>query len=174
MSHLRILTLSSAVAAIALLAACSPSTAEVEPGPPASASAMPGRAAMPGSDSVTLVVYKESTCPCCNSWVDYMRTNSLRVVTYNVSDLDAVKQKHQIAGNLHSCHTTEVGGYYVEGHVPADLVRRLLAERPPIAGITVPGMPVGSPGMEVGPPEPYDILSVDSAGRTAIFASRGK
>jgi len=103
-----------------------------------------------------------------------MRTNGFRVVTYNVSDLDAVKQKHQIAGNLQSCHTTEVGGYYVEGHVPADLVRRLLAERPPIAGITVPGMPVGSPGMEVGPPEPYDILSVDSAGRTAIFASRGK
>jgi hypothetical protein len=103
-----------------------------------------------------------------------MRNNGFRVVTYNVSDLDAVKQKHSIAGNLQSCHTTEVGGYFVEGHVPVDLVRKLLAERPPIAGIAVPGMPVGSPGMEVGPPEPYDILSVDSAGRTAIFGSKGR
>ncbi|MEX2325804.1 MAG: DUF411 domain-containing protein, partial [Gemmatimonadaceae bacterium] len=108
------------------------------------------------------------------AWVDYMRNNGFRVVTYNVSDLDAVKQKHNIAGNLQSCHTTEVGGYFVEGHVPADLVRKLLAERPPIAGIAVPGMPIGSPGMEVGPPEPYDILSVDSAGRTAIFGSKGR
>jgi len=132
-----------------------------------------GPAATTEADSTTLVVYKESTCPCCNSWVDYMRSNGFRVVTYNVSDLDAVKQKHKIADNLQSCHTTEVGGYYVEGHVPADLVRKLLAERPRVAGITVPGMPVGSPGMEVGPPEPYDILTVDSAGRTSVFARRG-
>lgn len=103
-----------------------------------------------------------------------MRDNGFRVVTHDVSDLDAVKRKHGIADNLQACHTTEVGGYFVEGHVPADLVRRLLAERPRIAGITVPGMPVGSPGMEVGPLQAYDILSVDSAGRTAILASRGK
>ncbi|MEO6332079.1 MAG: DUF411 domain-containing protein, partial [Gemmatimonadaceae bacterium] len=140
MSRLRILALSSAVL---LQPACSPSAPELESPPSASPAAAVEPSATPGSDSTTLVVYKESTCPCCNSWVDYMRTNGFRVVTYNVSDLDAVKQKHQIAGNLHSCHTTEVGGYYVEGHVPADLVRRLLAERPPIAGITVPGMPVG-------------------------------
>ncbi|MGI8618152.1 MAG: DUF411 domain-containing protein [Gemmatimonadaceae bacterium] len=171
MSVLRILALSSAAAA---LAACSPSTPEVEPAPPVSQSAGTAPNAAAASDSTTLVVYKESTCPCCNAWVDYMRNNGFRVVTYNVSDLDAVKAKHDIPGNLQSCHTTEVGGYFVEGHVPVDLVRRLLAERPHVAGITVPGMPVGSPGMEVGPPEPYDVLSVDSAGRTAIFASRGK
>lgn len=123
---------------------------------------------------MTLVVYKEPTCPCCNNWVAYMRDNGFRVVTHDVSDLDAVKRKHGIADNLQACHTTEVGGYFVEGHVPADLVRRLLAERPRIAGITVPGMPVGSPGMEVGPPQAYDILGVDSAGRTAIFDSKGK
>jgi hypothetical protein len=102
-----------------------------------------------------------------------MRSNGFRVVTYNVSDLPAVKAKHEIAPALQSCHTTEVGGYFVEGHVPAELVRRLLAERPRIAGLAVPGMPIGSPGMEVGPPEPYDILAVDSAGRTSVFASRG-
>lgn len=163
-----------AIAGIALPSGCSPSTQELEPASPASVAAIPGPATTAGPDSTALVVYKESTCPCCNSWVDYMRTDGFNVVTYNVTDLDAVKQKHNIAGNLQSCHTTEVGGYYVEGHVPADLVRRLLAERPRVAGIAVPGMPVGSPGMEVGPAEPYDILTVDSAGRTAIFGSRGK
>src|SRR5688500_17221059 len=157
-----------------LSAACgSPRNDSVPETPPAAVVAsQPAQVA--GGDSTTLVVYKEATCPCCNAWVDYMRNNGFRVVTYNVTDLDAVKKKHDIAGNLQSCHTTEVGGYFVEGHVPVDLVRKLLAERPRLAGITVPGMPVGSPGMEVGPPEPYDILSVDSAGRTAIYGSKGK
>ena len=159
--------------ALALVVACSPSTPEIEPAPPAVGATAAEQPAS-GSDSTTLVVYKEATCPCCNSWVDYMRNNGFRVVTYNVSDLDAVKQKHGIAPALQSCHTTEVGGYYIEGHVPAELVRRLLSQRPHIAGIAVPGMPVGSPGMEVGPPEPYDILTVDSAGRTAVFGSRGR
>jgi hypothetical protein len=162
-------------AALVLLgAACSSPRSDSNP-ETAPASVIASQPAQPtGADTSTLVVYKESTCPCCNAWVDYMRDNGFRVVTYNVTDLDAVKQKHDIAGNLQSCHTTEVGGYYVEGHVPVDMVRKLLAERPPIAGIAVPGMPVGSPGMEVGPPEPYDILSVDSAGRTAIFGSKGR
>ncbi|CAN5629650.1 DUF411 domain-containing protein [soil metagenome] len=142
----------------------------MEPPPLAAAAATAATA----PDSLTLVVYKEATCPCCTAWVNYMRANGFRVEAHNVSDLDAVKRKHDIAPGLQSCHTTEVGGYYVEGHVPVELVRKLLAERPRIAGIAVPGMPVGSPGMEVGPPEPYDILAVDSAGRTAIFGSRGK
>ena len=147
-----------------------------QPAPPESVSSAPpaGSSVAPSSDSGALVVYKEATCPCCNAWVDYMRSHGYRVVTYNVSDLDAVKRKHGITPALQSCHTTEVGGYFVEGHVPAELVRRLLTERPRIAGIAVPGMPVGSPGMEVGPPEPYDILSVDSSGATAIFGRRGR
>lgn len=161
-------TLSLLAALILIPAACSSPRGSAAPDTPAAT------AASASGDSATLVVYKTATCPCCNAWVDYMRGNGFQVVTHDVSDLDAVKQKHEIPEDLQSCHTTEVGGYFVEGHVPADLVRRLLAERPSIAGITVPGMPVGSPGMEVGPPEPYDILSVDSAGRTAMFASRGK
>ncbi|HUR91200.1 MAG TPA: DUF411 domain-containing protein [Gemmatimonadaceae bacterium] len=160
------------VALPALAASCSsPRSSTVPDTPQTTAVASPPSAA-PGSDSATLVVYKESTCPCCNAWVDYMRTNGFRVVTYNVSDLPAVKTKHGIGSALQSCHTTEVGGYFVEGHVPAELVRRLLSERPRIAGLAVPGMPIGSPGMDVGPPEPYDIMAVDSAGRTSIFASR--
>ena len=158
------------LASAAVLAGCSPSTPETEPAASA-AVPPPVLASAPGSDSTTLVVYKEATCPCCNAWVDYMRNNGFRVVTYNVSDLDAVKQKHNIADNLQSCHTTEVGGYYVEGHVPVDLVRKLLAERPPIAGIAVPGMPVGSPGMEVGGmKDPYDVVAWTKAGGTSVFA----
>ena len=168
--------LASPVIALAFAsAACSSPRGDSVPETPPAAVAAPQPAQTADDDSdTTLVVYKEATCPCCNKWVEYMRTNGFRVVTYDVTDLDAVKQKHSITSNLQSCHTTEVGGYYVEGHVPVDLVRKLLAERPRIAGITVPGMPVGSPGMEVGPPEPYDILSVDSAGRTAIYGSKGK
>lgn len=143
-----------------------PAAADPAAGPPAAPSAQAN------VDTATLVVYKEATCPCCNAWVDYMRSHGFRVVTYNVSDLPAVKTKHRIGSELQSCHTTEAGGYFIEGHVPVELVRKLLAERPRIAGIAVPGMPVGSPGMEVGPPEPYDILSVDSAGRTAVFGKR--
>lgn len=155
-------------------AACGSPRSDTTPETPPAAVAAAQPALPAGADTATLVVYKEATCPCCNAWVDYMRSNGFRVVTYNVTDLPAMKQKHNIASNLQSCHTTEVSGYFVEGHVPVDLVRKLLAERPRIAGIAVPGMPVGSPGMEVGPPEPYDILSVDSAGRTAIFGSKGR
>lgn len=178
MKTIRALTerrLAGLVYALAFLsAACGSPRSESAPETPP-ATVVASQPAQPtGADTTTLVVYKEATCPCCNAWVDYMRSNGFRVVTYNVTDLPAVKQKHDIAGNLQSCHTTEAGGYFVEGHVPVDLVRKLLAERPRIAGITAPGMPVGSPGMEVGPPEPYDILSVDGAGRTAIYGSKGK
>lgn len=162
------------IALLQIAASCSSPRSSAVPDTPQVAAVASAPAASSDADSATLVVYKESTCPCCNAWVDYMRTNGFRVVTYNVSDLPAVKAKHEIGPALQSCHTTEVGGYYVEGHVPAELVRRLLAERPRIAGLAVPGMPIGSPGMEVGPPEPYDILAVDSAGRTTVFASRGK
>lgn len=165
----------SPLAVLALFAAaCGSPRSDSVPETSPAATVESHRAQPIAADSSTLVVYKESTCPCCKAWVEYMRNNGFHVVTYDVTDVDAVKQKHRIAGNLQSCHTTEVGGYYVEGHVPVDLVRKLLAERPPIAGIAVPGMPVGSPGMEVGPPEPYDILSVDSAGRTAVYGSKGK
>ena len=162
------------IAGALVAASCSSPRSSTVPDTPQAATAASQATAASVTDSTTLVVYKESTCPCCNAWVDYMRTNGFRVVTYNVSDLPAVKAKHGIGDAHQSCHTTEVGGYFVEGHVPAELVRRLLSERPRIAGLAVPGMPIGSPGMEVGPPEPYDILAVDSAGRTTVFASRGK
>lgn len=119
-------------------------------------------------------VYKSPTCGCCSAWVDHLRDQGFEVRTIETDKVDELKATHRIPRQVQSCHTALVSGYVVEGHVPAADVARLLKERPAIAGIAVPGMPVGSPGMEVGPPEPYDILSVDSAGRTAIYGSKGK
>ncbi len=95
-------------------------------------------------------------------------------MTHEVADLAPIKAQHGVTDELAGCHTAVVEGYVVEGHVPADVVKRLLAERPDVVGITVPGMPIGSPGMETPdrPAEPYDVLTFDEDGRTTVFASR--
>jgi hypothetical protein len=93
------------------------------------------------------------------------------VTPVDVDDLAAVKRKHGVPTAVEACHTALVEGYVVEGHVPADLIDRLLRERPRVAGLAVPGMPAGAPGME-GPPQPYQVLTFDRSGRTAIFATR--
>ena len=82
------------------------------------------------------------------------------------------KQKHGVPEQLYACHTAVVQGYLIEGHVPADLIHKLLKERPPVLGLAVPGMPVGSPGMEGGKPEPYEVLTFDKNGRTTVYATR--
>jgi hypothetical protein len=91
-----------------------------------------------------------------------------------VSDLDAIKRRHGVPLKLASCHTATVDGYVIEGHVPADLIDRLLAERPRVVGLTVPGMPAGAPGMDVPgqPAQRYDVLTFDARGETRVFASR--
>jgi len=104
----------------------------------------------------------------------YLRANSFPVKAEDTEDLAAIKKKHGVPGNLQSCHTALVEGYVLEGHVPADLIDRLLRERPAIAGLAVPGMPSGSPGMESPgrAPEPYQVIAFDRSGRTSVFASR--
>ncbi len=87
-----------------------------------------------------------------------------------VNDLDAVPERRRVPQSLRSCHTAVIGGYLVEGHIPAAAVRRLLRERPTIAGIAVPGMPAGSPGMESATPEAYEVIAFDKAGKTYVFA----
>jgi hypothetical protein len=82
------------------------------------------------------------------------------------------KRKHGVPEHLQSCHTALIEGYVIEGHVPADLIYKLLKEKPPIAGLAVPGMPVGSPGMEGGKPEPYEVFTFDKNGRTTVYAQR--
>ena len=88
------------------------------------------------------------------------------------SELADFKIKNKIPDKLYSCHTAVVQGYLVEGHVPADLIKRLLKEKPPIAGVAVPGMPIGSPGMEGPNPQPYEVFSFDKQGRTSVYARR--
>lgn len=117
-------------------------------------------------------VFKSPTCGCCTSWVDHMRASGFTVRTTDVKDLSQIKSSRGIPSQVQSCHTSLVNGYVVEGHVPAADVRRLLKEKPAIAGIAVGGMPIGSPGMETPyvKAQPYDVMSFDKLGATRVFA----
>ncbi len=120
-----------------------------------------------------VTVYKSPSCGCCGKWVDHLRVNGFSVTVHDVQNLEPVKQRYGVPRNLASCHTATVEGYVVEGHVPAGDIKRLLAEKPKVKGLAVPGMPVGSPGMEQGnDKEPYDVVSFDESGRTAVYARR--
>ena len=109
-------------------------------------------------------VYKSPTCGCCEKWVEHLRAEGFAVRTTDVPDVTPIKLENGIAAELSSCHTAFVGGYVVEGHVPASDVRRLLAEKPDVAGLAVPGMPIGSPGMEGPGAKGYEVLSFGAQG----------
>ena len=119
-----------------------------------------------------MTVYKSPTCVCCERWLDHMRRAGFRVTERNVAKIAAVKAERGVPDDLASCHTSIAGRYVVEGHVPADLVARLLEKQSPVAGLAVPGMPAGSPGMEGGQRQRYDVLSFTRAGETAVYATR--
>ncbi|HEY1303841.1 MAG TPA: DUF411 domain-containing protein [Vicinamibacterales bacterium] len=121
----------------------------------------------------TVDVYKDPTCGCCSNWVEHLQANGFAVRTTNREDLADLKAKHGVPPRVRSCHMAIVNGYVVEGHVPANDIQRLLKERPAIAGVAVPGMPIGSPGMEVPgqKAQPFDVLSFDKDGQTRVFAS---
>ena len=123
------------------------------------------------AQATEITVYKSPTCGCCSAWVDHMKANGYTVVSKNVDDLEAIKKVLGVPDPFQSCHTAMVDGYVVEGHVPAADVTRLLAEKPKVDGIAVPGMPAGSPGMEGGAPDKYDVLLFRSDGSAAIYAS---
>lgn len=115
-------------------------------------------------------VYKSPTCGCCSLWVEHLRQNGFEVVTRDVHDVGAYKSRYGVPRNLSSCHTARVGGYIVEGHVPARELKRLLAERPKAVGLAVPAMPMGSPGMEGPRKDSYRVLLFDSQGRYRTYA----
>jgi hypothetical protein len=118
-----------------------------------------------------LTVFRSPTCGCCGLWIDHMKAAGFQVKDQITEDMTAVKQQYGVPTNLVSCHTTLVEGYVVEGHIPAEDVIRLLTERPEIAGIAVPGMPIGSPGMESGDyVEPYTVFSFQADGSTEPFS----
>ena len=112
------------------------------------------------------------TCGCCGNWTDHLKRAGFAVTREVTSQLDAVPARRRVPDSLRSCHTAVIGNYLVEGHVPADLVQKLLKERPKIAGIAVPGMPAGSPGMESNYPVPYLIVAFRADGTTYEFAKR--
>jgi hypothetical protein len=121
---------------------------------------------------VPMTVYKSPTCGCCGKWVEHMRAAGFDVTVSDMPDVSPVKDKQGVPSALRSCHTALVGGYAIEGHVPADLVKKLLKDKPNAAGIAVPGMPMGSPGMEGDRKDAYNIVLFDKAGKTSVYATR--
>lgn len=135
---------------------------QAKPKPPAP----PAQPALPA-----MTVYKSATCGCCTSWVEHARGAGFTVRTIDTEDLAGVKAQMGVPQRLQSCHTVVVGSYLVEGHVPASDVKRMLAEKPAIRGIAVPGMPVGSPGMEQGSrKDPYQVMAFTTAGVVTVYA----
>lgn len=118
-----------------------------------------------------LTVFRSPTCSCCSQWIEHMEAAGFRVNDTLTEDMTGIKDQYGVPASLSSCHTTIVDGYVVEGHIPAADVQRLLAESPQVAGIAVPGMPIGSPGMESGDyVEPYSVFSFTRKGDTTVFA----
>ena len=132
--------------------------------------------ASPVDNSLPLVtVHKSPYCGCCKLWIEHMRAEGFEVKVVETEDMGPVKARVGIPPAKGSCHTAEVDGYFVEGHVPAQDVKRLLAERPKARGLTVPGMPIGSPGMEVpdGRVQPYTVELITPDGKAEPFARHG-
>ncbi|MFY0610051.1 MAG: DUF411 domain-containing protein [Hyphomicrobiaceae bacterium] len=128
------------------------------------------------ADGIKIDVKKTASCGCCLAWVNHLKQSGLQVATENMpyGALARFKQKHGVGVQHQSCHTGRVAGYTIEGHVPAKEIARLLKERPDAIGLSVPGMPIGSPGMEVGSErDAYDVLLLKKDGSTDVFASYG-
>jgi len=119
-----------------------------------------------------IVMYKSPTCGCCGNWADHLRDAGFQVSEIKREDMDTIKAKYGVPDNLASCHTATIDGYIIEGHVPAADVQRLLKERPDIAGLTAPGMPQNSPGMQDKgqKPQGYDVLAFDKNGKATVFS----
>ncbi len=116
-------------------------------------------------------VYKTPTCGCCGAWVDHLKAAGFSVKFVEVDDTSPVRKRFGLPEKFGSCHTGVVDGYVIEGHVPAADIKRLLGSRPAALGLAVPGMPIGSPGMEYpGRSDPYDVLLIDRKGRESVFS----
>lgn len=161
-----------------VLAACSqapsPTVAPASSGTTTQAAQPPSAPATTQPDlSLPLVtVHKSPTCGCCTGWVEHMREAGFRVEVRDVENLEPVKTRLGIPYGKGSCHTAEVGGYFVEGHVPASDIKRLITEQRDAKGLVLPGMPLGSPGMEVpdGTVQSYTVEIIDQQGEATAFA----
>lgn len=144
-----------------LLTACAPAAVEVE------------EEALLVADGRLITVFRSPSCSCCGEWIAYMEANGFTVREEAVQNTAEIKQQYNIPTELWSCHTSVVAGYVLEGHVPAPEIERLLAEGDAVLGLAVAGMPAGSPGMLIQgvEPVPYDVVTFDAAGNTAVYAS---
>ncbi|MEO0759496.1 MAG: DUF411 domain-containing protein [Cyanobacteria bacterium J06648_16] len=137
----------------------------------------PDRATLPNAADLIaaageVTVFRSPTCGCCGQWAEHLQAAGFQIKDELTEDMDAVKAQYNIPDGFSACHTAIVGDYVVEGHIPVEDVIRLLAEKPDIAGIAVPGMPIGSPGMESGNyVEPYTVFSYTETGETAAFSA---
>ena len=122
-------------------------------------------------DLPAMTVWKSPSCGCCGKWVEHVRAAGFEVQVNDIENMITIKQMAAVPNDLESCHTARVGGYTIEGHVPASDIIRLLEEKPEAHGLFVPGMPSGSPGMENGYQDPYDVLLLDRDGQAEVFSS---
>jgi len=120
-----------------------------------------------------MTVYKSPTCGCCAKWVEHMKKAGFDLAVTDTDNVSLIKAEHKVPSNLAACHTAIVNGYVVEGHVPDDVIRKMLAEKPKISGIAVAGMPMGAPGMETeGVPQSYDVMAFDATGASHVYAKK--
>jgi len=117
-----------------------------------------------------ITVYKSPTCGCCTKWVKHLEKNGFIVEAFNSKNMPAVKRELGVKPQYQSCHTGMVDGYYIEGHVPADDIKRLLSEKPKAVGLAVPGMPMGSPGMEGNRKDAYSVILVEKEGTQKVYS----
>lgn len=122
--------------------------------------------------SKNIVVYKDPNCGCCTSWIKHLRRNDFNVEVHDQKNMTSIKSQLDVPSKLQSCHTASIGGYTIEGHVPADLIERLLDEKSELMGLAVPNMPLGSPGMEGPRKDAYSVLAFMENGTTTVYANR--
>jgi hypothetical protein len=129
---------------------------------------------LPAAAEPVITVHKDPNCGCCGGWVQHLQKAGFPTKVIETRDLDTVKTRLKVPDDLAACHTAEVAGYVIEGHVPASALKRFLAEKPDATGLAVPGMPVGSPGMEGGTPERYDVVVFGANGRRTYMSFIGE
>jgi hypothetical protein len=130
--------------------------------------------ALAAAEKPVITVHRDPSCGCCSGWVQHLQQSGFVTKVLETRDIDAVKTRFGIPDDLAACHTAEVMGYVIEGHVPVEALRRFLAEKPNAAGLAVPGMPIGSPGMEGGTPERYDVVLFGPNGRRTYMSFVGE
>jgi len=124
------------------------------------------------ADAKSATVYKQVGCGCCSIWAEQLKKLGFKVSTMEIPDLAKIKNTYGVPQAAHTCHTALIDGYVIEGHVPAEDIARLLRDRPQAMGLAVPGMPIGSPGMEGGTAERYNVLAFERNGTTRVYAKR--